>query len=518
MNGSVGPVSRIFSLAAFFALAACGGGGGGFTGSGAAGIAQQAYIKASNTGTGDNFGRSSALSSDGNTLAVGAPGEASNGVGVGGNPQADNSTPGAGAVYVFVRSGTSWTQQAYLKASNPDVSDAFGSSIALSSDGNTLVAGAPSEDSNGTGINGAGQVDNSDPNAGAVYVFTRSGTTWTQQAYVKASNTNFNDGFGSSVALNGDGNTLVVGAINEASSGTGLTGTQTDNSTPGAGAVYVFTRSGVVWTQQAYVKASNTAVGDAFGFAVALSSDGNTLAVGASNEDSAATGVNGNQTDNTAANAGAVYIFARSGVIWSQQAYVKASNTRANDGFGAAVTLSSDGNTLAVGASNEDSAATGVGGSQSDNSAPNAGAVYVFIRGGSTWAQQAYVKASNTGAGDSFGASVALSGDSNSLVVGAADEASAATGINGNQTDNTAFNAGAIYMFTRNGAAWTQRFYVKASNTELGGALFGGSVAVSRDASTLAGGAINEASAATGIGGNQADRSVGAAGAVYVFH
>jgi len=268
--------------------------------------------------------------------------------------------------------------------------------------------------------------------------------------------------------------------------------------------------------QQAYVKASNTAAFDQFGFSVTLSGDGNTLAVGAILEDSAATGIGGNQADNTAADAGAVYVFARSGLIWAQQAYVKASNAGAFDQFGISIALSQDGNTLAVGANGEASAATGVGGNQADNTAPGAGAVYVFTRSGTAWTQRAYIKASNTGTGDSFGSSVALSGDGNTLAVGAPVEASAAVGIGGDQANNAASLAGAVYVFTRSGTAWTQRDYVKASNTGTND-VFRSSVTISSDSSTLAVGPSREASAATGVGGNQADNTAANAGAVYVF-
>src|SRR6266545_3194003 len=199
----------------------------------------QAYVKASNTGAADDFGFAVALSSDGNTLAVGTPGEAS---ATSGNP-ADNTAPSAGAVYVYTRSGTTWTQQAYIKASNPDAGDQFGTSVALSSDGNTLAVGATGEDSALTGT--AGIVDettagNAAPGAGAVYVFTRVGTAWTQEAYIKASNTGVLDLFGFSVSLSGDGDILAVGAIGESSAATGIGGNQTDNSAADAGAVYVY--------------------------------------------------------------------------------------------------------------------------------------------------------------------------------------------------------------------------------------------------------------------------------------
>ncbi|MFN7309306.1 MAG: FG-GAP repeat protein, partial [bacterium] len=233
--------------------------------------------------------------------------------------------------------------------------------------------------------------------------------------YVKASNTGASSAFGYSVALSADGNTLAVGATGESSNATGVGGDQTDNSASSAGAVYVYSRSGSTWVQQAYVKASNTGADDYFGASVALSADGNTLAVGAPWEDSNAIGIGGDQANNSATNAGAVYVYSRSGTSWSQQAYVKASNTGAGDFFGWSVALSADGNTLAVGATLEDSNAIGVNGNQANNSSPDAGAVYVFSRRGSTWVQQAYVKASNTGADDYFGENVALSADGNTL-------------------------------------------------------------------------------------------------------
>ena len=271
-----------------------------------------------------------------------------------------------------------------------------------------------------------------------MYIFTRSGTTWSQQAYLKASNTERDDLFGYSVSLSGD--TLAVGARRESSSATGVNGSQSDNSTTRSGAVYIFTRSGTTWSQQAYLKASNTGAYDEFGSSVSLSGD--TLAVGAVGEASNATGVNGSQSDNSEGASGAVYVFTRTGTTWSQQAYLKASNTVTRDYFGFSVSLSGD--TLAVGAYIESSSATGVNGNQSDNSATRSGAVYIFTRSGTTWSQQAYLKASNTDAGDLFSSSVSLSGDT--LAVGAKSEASNATGVNGNQNDNSAGSSGAVYV------------------------------------------------------------------------
>ena len=159
------------------------------------------------------------------------------------------------------------------------------------------------------------QDDNSASKSGAVYMFTRTDGVWSQQAYIKASNTDRNDNFGVSAALTG--NTLAVSAPGEDSNGTGVnSGAQADNSaaidnTPllgGGGAVYVFTRSENMWSQNAYIKASNPQSGDGFGGIVALS--GATLAVGAAGEASNGTGINnGAEDDNSANDSGAVYVF-----------------------------------------------------------------------------------------------------------------------------------------------------------------------------------------------------------------
>jgi hypothetical protein len=411
---------------------------------------QQAYVKASNTDAGDYFGTSVALSEDGNTLAVGATGEDSNATGIGGN-QASNISSYPGAAYVFIRDGAgTWSQQAYMKASNTGADDQFGTSVALSENGSTLAVSAPGEASIATGI-GGNQADNSAFSAGAAYVFVRNGAgVWSQQAYVKSSNTATEDAFGWRLALSGDGNTLSVSAWQEDSNATGIGGNQADNSALAAGAVYVFARNGAgVWSQQAYVKASNADAGDLFGFSVALSGEGNTMAVGARYEASSATGIGGNQADNGSNDSGAVYVFVRDGAgVWSQQAYVKASNTAAADDFGRSVALDDDGNILAVGAAGEDSSATGVGGNQASNTVSGSGAVYVFTRDGmGTWSQQAYVKASNTGSSDDFGTIVALSGDGRTLAVSARNEDSSATGTGGNPADNTVANSGAVYLY-----------------------------------------------------------------------
>lgn len=495
-----------------YVLQACKG--SGCTDSAAVSVSAQlagviGYFKASNAEAGDQFGSVLALSSDGSTLAVAAPLEDS---AIAGDP-GNNAAADSGAVYLFTRHAGSWQQQQVIKASNPDANDRFGSSLALSADGNSLAVGAPLEDSSARGING-NQANDNPLNTGAAYLFTRTGSSWTQQAYLKASN---DSGlFGISVALGGDGRTLAVGAVFESGASTGIDGNQ--NANPAfinSGAVYVFTRGDSLdsWTQQAYVKASNTETGDQFGGSLALSKDGNTLVVGAQFEDSDAMGVAGHQLNNNAFDSGAAYVFLRSGSSWSQQAYLKASNTAAGNRFGASLSLSADGQALAVGSPREDSGAAG-----QSKAALDSGAVYVFQRNGSAWDQQALLKASSADASDQFGADVALSPDGATLAVGVMRDASADTGFGGNSSDNGRPESGAVYLFSRQGSAWANTHFLKASNAGAGD-LFGSSVALAADAAApiLAVGAPFEAGASSGIGGDQATRGSALSGAVYLY-
>ena len=199
------------------------------------------YLKASNAEGGDYFGSAVSLSSDGHTLAVGVTSEDSNGLGVNSGAEADNSASNSGAVYLFRFTGGAWTQEAYLKASNAEDWDVFGWAVSLSSDGNTLAVGASSEDSNGLGVNSGAEADNSATDSGAVYLFRFTGGSWTQEAYLKASNAEGGDHFGNFVSLSSDDHTLAVGAASEDSNGLGVnSGVEIDNSATDSGAVYLY--------------------------------------------------------------------------------------------------------------------------------------------------------------------------------------------------------------------------------------------------------------------------------------
>ena len=515
---------------------------------------QVSYVKASNGEAYDHFGcggastghtgNSVAISRDGNTMAIGAPYESSGARGIDGE-QSDNSVFASGAVYVFTREGENWLQQAYVKASNPGAADLFGSSVVLSGDGNTLAVAAHFESSAATGVNGD-ENDDSIPQAGAVYVFTRTGNTWSQQAYIKAANTGragvqdeLGDGdqFGYALALSTDGDTLAVGAITEDSNSRAFNENQQDDSLDASGAVYVFTRSGETWSQQAYLKASNSERGDLFGFAVALSADGTTLVASSYDEDGGTRLING--PDNNLRNAsGAMFVFEFDGGAWRQTAYLKGSRSERTDQLGYAVAISDDGNTIAGGAGDEDCLLPGVNPPGCDNDSPEGiganiwvGAAYVFVRQGNTWAEQAFVKASNPRPYNSYGVRLALSGDGDTLAVAAYVEDESAPGVHGPEPapfltvpnldpwrayGNQADESGAVYLYTRANGDWAQQAYVKASNAQSGDE-FGSSVALSGDGRIMAVAAHNEDSSARGLNGEQADDSASESGAVYLF-
>jgi hypothetical protein len=324
---------------------------------------QQAKLTAADGAAYDYLGFFVALAGD--TALVGAMGDDS----------------AAGAAYVFVRNGTAWSQQAKLTASDGAPNDYFGYSVAIA--GETALVGAYF-DVTATGAN-----------TGSAYVFVRSGTAWSQQAKLTAADGAIADNFGKSVALAGD--TALVGAPGDDTAGGA-----------DAGSAYVFVRSGTAWSQQAKLTAADGAASDQLGGSVALTSD--TALVGAERADTAG-----------GANAGSAYVFVRSGTAWSQQAKLTAADGAASDRFGNSVALAGD--TALVGAYQDDTA----GGA-------DAGSAYVFVRNGTAWSQQAKLTAADGAPGDLFGQSVALSGDT-ALVGAYLDDTAAGT------------DAGSAYVF-----------------------------------------------------------------------
>ncbi|MDA9014087.1 hypothetical protein N9I73_00685, partial [Porticoccaceae bacterium] len=471
------------------------------------------------------FGSAVSLSDDGETIAVGAYKDSSNKTGVTNSDgqqaidgaQNQDGATASGAVYIYKRDeDNTWAIEAYIKAGNADAGDYFGHSISLSTDGNTLAVGAYMEDASAVGVHDHPVNNNDAEYSGAVYIYKRDEKNkWSSQAYIKASNAEAGDYFGESVSLGANGTTLAVGAYGEDAQR--VVGTdddydlEADNNEKNSGATYVFTATNDGWIQEAYIKASTTGMSDYFGHSISLSADGKTLAVGAYQEDSFAKGINGNQRNDIIENSGAVFVFIRDQGDWPQQAYIKASNTDQNDQFGDSISLSADGNTLAVNAYREDSDSKGINNNADDNNnAGDSGAVYVFRRdtgwedatyqdNQSPWAQQAYIKASNAGSSDWFGNRLSLSGDGNTLAVSAKNEDNTLKGIiSGNDFAedndlNCCSNSGAVYIFTRDDSIWLEKTYIKAKNP-VSNDQFGESVTLSGNGNTLVVGSAANAS------------------------
>ena len=458
-----------------------------------------AYIKASNTGKDNQFGSAIALSADGNTLAVGAAFEDSAAKGV--NGVSKEHAVNSGAVYVYTRDNKGWKQQAYLKPSNTEEGGQFGGSLSLSADGNLLAVGSPGEASSATGVNG-NQSDKSMPAAGAVYVFARAGAAWSQQAYLKSSNTGSPDvgyQFGYAVSLSSDGSTLAASETSDPSNATGINGDQKNTAAPDSGAVFVFSHSGDTWSQQAYVKPWNTTTpGVLFGYSVGLNGNGDTLGVGSYGDDG---------------RRGAVYVFTRNNGTWSQQMRVTGSKGVPGDYLGCSLAISDDGNTIISGTVDDKYNTPEAG----DPEKESIGGIYVFVRAAGKWSEQAYLRAFNPRYYDQFGLALAISRDGNTIAGGSHLEDSGAKGVNGDQSDASGEDSGAVYVYTRTGTTWNPTAYVKASNTQPA-AEFGASVALDGDGKLLAAGAPKENSGAKGVNGKQDDKSAANAGAAYVYY
>ncbi len=343
--------------------------------SGCSGLSiEQVKLLAEDGTANDFFGYGVALSE--NTAVVGAP-------------KVDHEVNGvdAGAAYVFTRSGNNWVQEAKLIANDGKEKDEFGGQVTVF--GDTIIIGVIRDDDDINGID-----------SGSAYVFTRSGKTWDQQAKLIANDASKGDSLGWSIGLSGD--TAVIGAPHD------------DDKGENSGSAYIFTRTGNIWSQQAKLTASDGSEGDVFGISASLSGD--TVVIGA------------DLNEEKGFNAGAAYVFTRSGNTWSQQAKLTASDGAEGDIFGVRVAL--DGNTALISARRDDDDTMGV----------DSGSAYIFTRTGSTWSQQAKLTAPDGTADDRFGRSVTLVGDT--AVIGAMFQ------------DEKGKNSGSAYVFKRFGKKW----------------------------------------------------------------
>ena len=300
----------------------------------------------------------------------------------------------SGAAVVFTRADGLWTEQAKLVGDDTGPGDLLGQVVGVSS--NTVVLGAVGDTPVGT-------------DSGAAYVFVRIEGIWTQEAKLTANDAGAGDQFGWSAAISGD--TIIIGAPKDTPTGID------------SGSAYVFIREDGTWTEQAKLTGSTKALNSMFGWSVAI--DGDTVAVGALGYSS---------------NAGAAYIFTRTSGVWSEQANLTASDAATNHNFGRSVALS--GETLAVGAPGHDAKGA------------NTGAVYAFLRNDGIWTQQAKLTASDGSTTDNFGWSVSVSGDT--VVAGAFGDI--AKGL----------DAGSVYVYTRTGTSWAEQANLTATGAAVG--------------------------------------------------
>jgi hypothetical protein len=369
---------------------------------------ERAYSKASDTGAQDYFG--SRIAIDGDTMAVSAQ-------------SWDGVFTDQGAVYVFRRIGGTWLQEGRLQASAPIQNEYFGRDLGL--DGDTLAIGS---------------------NQGRALVFERTGSTWFERAVLNGS-AQSGGAFGRALDLDGD--TLVVGDISATVSGV-------SNS----GGAFVFTRSGTTWTERAALSASNTVSTPAFAYGTRVVINGNTIAVSSAGDRSSIGGIN-SVPNQSGINYGAVYVYTGSANNWTEQAYIKPQNMSGVGAFGLAIAM--DSNRLVVG-----SAGSPESGSNSDRA-------WIFRRDGTAWSEETIIAGNNTSAGDNFGINVAIQGDM--IAVGAYQEQSSTSGTNPG-SNNSSSASGAVYVFERGPSSWSQRVFLKASNSSAD-AWFGISVALS---------------------------------------
>lgn len=367
---------------------------------------------------GDYFATALALSGDSNTVVFTAP-------------YNDEYGTNRGKLYIYTRSGTTWTLEAGISDfANTTAQPYAGMAVTLSYDGNTMLIG------DGRSSVGA-------TNSGAVHVYVRSGTTWSRQARLQSSTVTTGDWFGKSVSVSGNGNVAVIGSES------------TNTVSTNKGCAYIFTRTGTTWTQQAKLYTSDGANGDNFCLGVSMSRDGAYFIGGSPNK--------------------GAYVFTGSGASWSQQA--KLTSSDGSTGSFAAlqhhISINADGTTAVIGANTQD----------------GEGCVYVFTRSGTTWSQA--VKISNpdpNNSGDGFGYAVSISGIGDCIAVGTPWDQSASLA----QGD-----AGSVYLFTGSGSNWFQRKHLYTGLSGANGS-FGLPVQLSYDGKTVAVGAIYEAGGGRG--------------------
>lgn len=373
-------------------------------------VTEVSIFSVADKAAGDLVGYSVAISSDGTRIAIS-------------NLWGDSdAVTDCGKVYVYSYSGTSWTREAILTASDKATNSQYGISVAISGDGTRIIVGA------------SHALPDAITESGAAYVYSRSGSTWSQETILFASDKAALDAFGTAVDIDEAGIRVAVGAI---------------GADPGAldaaGKVYIFWRSGAIWTEGAILTASDKAAGDNFGSSVKLTAESDRIIIGAPNK-----------TVNAETNHGQAYVFLRLESAWSEEAILNDLVTANVQNFGNSVSLTGIGDRAVVGAHNSTAGALS-----------NAGLAYVFSQSSAVWTQEAVLQASTPEAGAIFGQSVDISSDGKIIVVGSPLVNASAI-----------VDSGAAYIFLRNGLIWNQEAINHASD-KLTQDRFGWSVAIS---------------------------------------
>ncbi|WP_199438569.1 FG-GAP repeat protein [Vibrio owensii] len=404
-----------------------------------------------------NQGHVVAISGDGKTKAITTL--------TSGDPEVNG-----GEVTVYTRGDNGWVEVAVLKSpfTSADPITGFGVDLDIDDAGNTIAVGSWKQTVGGIA------------EAGAAYVFTKSEQgDWSDYKLIENPVPTLKDFFAASLSLSGNGKWLAIGAYNEDSSGTTIEAQlPIDDLSSNTGAVYLYglNESNGAWEFAYTFKAPNADNNDFFGRKVRLSTEGDVLLSTANGEDS----FTGQPEDNSVPSVGAGYVFRKQGdSSWAYEAYLKSPLPIKQSGFGDSAAISHSGDLIVLGVANEaDTAAADPTG------LVQYGAVHIWGFDGSTWVHQSRLKASNAEDGDGFGASVALGNNGTWLAVGARYEDSAGVGIDADQSDNSALNAGAAYIFELQGS-WAQTHYVKSMNTTEK-SFFGKSIAFSAIAKELA--------------------------------
>lgn len=375
---------------------------------------EEAMLSASDKAAEDYFGSTIAIDDTGTRVIVGAYGVDT------------NSLSYAGKAYIFVRSGSTWTQEAILKANTPATAGYFGFSVAITGSGDRVAIGAYG-------------ADGSIASSGTLYIFNRSGTTWTQEARFAAGSLNANDQFGYCVAIDSTGDRVAVGAP------------MNDLNASDGGVVFIFKRNVTTWTQEARIVPSEINTNIQFGTSLDITSDGSRIVAGAPFL------VAGSITAN-----GRAYVFVRSGTTWSQEQIIANSDAPATyDNYGSKVAISGDGTRLVVGCLGKEY-----------SSYTDAGACYVYSRSGSSWSFERKLISSTVNSYSNFGGAIAINNNGTRIAIGEG-------------TVQAGSKKGAVHTYTRSGTTWTFETKIIASQAFTG---IGASVDITSDGSRIASG------------------------------